>query len=328
MKKIVALVLVFALCLSIVACAKKTETPAAAAPTAELRFVTGGESGTYYAFGSVIAQHITNNTNVKAIALVGAGSQGNVTQLRDGEAELAFCQSDVMAYAYEGTNLFADYGKVTNFSTLCALYTEQVQIVTTNPDIKTVDDLRGKSVSIGAAGSGVYFNAIDVLAAYGMTLDDITPTYQSFGDTTESIKDGKIDAGFVVSGAPTTSIVSLAADNKNTHLVSLDEEHIAALIASSPYYAKCVIKAGTYSTLAEDVYTVGVGAVVLVADTVSEDAAYAVVADIFNNAANLTESHAKYGEVSLEYGSSITSVPYHKGAAKYFAEKGITVPTK
>lgn len=319
MKKIIALLLVLALSLSIVA---------SAAADDELRFVTGGESGTYYAFGNVIAQHITNNTDVKVVALVGAGSMGNVNALADEEAELAFCQSDVMAYAYAGTNLFAEYGPVTNFSTLCALYTEQVQIVTTNPDIKTVDDLRGKSISVGAPGSGVYFNAVDVLGAYGMTLDDINPTYQSFGDTTESIKDGKIDAGFVVAGAPTTSIVSLAADNKNTHLVSLDEEHIDALIASSPYYAKCVIPGNTYSTMAEETYTVGVGAVVLVADYVTEDEAYAIVADIFDNAANLTDSHAKYAEVNLEYGSSITSVPYHAGAAKYFAEKGITVPTK
>ena len=319
MKKFIALLLACALVLSLTAVAFADE---------ELRFVTGGESGTYYAFGNVIAQHISNNTDVKVVGLVGAGSQGNVSKLADEEAELAFCQSDVMAYAYEGINLFEDYGAVTNFSTLCALYTEQVQLVTTNPDIKTVEDLRGKSVSIGAPGSGVYFNAVDVLGAYGLTVDDINPTYQSFGDTAESIKDGKIDAGFVVAGAPTTAIVDLCATNSNTHLVSFDEEHLDALVATSPYYAKCTIKAGTYSTMTEDVYTVGVGAVVLVADYVTEDEAYTIVKDIFDNAADLVSSHAKYGEVNLEYGASITSVPYHAGAAKYFAEKGITVPTK
>ena len=79
---------------------------AAAGSGTALRFVTGGESGTYYAFGSVIAQHATNNAGIQVTALAGNGSQANVIELEDGNAELAFCQSDVMAYAYEGTNLF------------------------------------------------------------------------------------------------------------------------------------------------------------------------------------------------------------------------------
>lgn len=74
--------------------------------------------------------------------------------------------------------------------------------------------------------------------------------------------------------------------------------------------------------------TVAVGAVILARDDVSEDAIYALVADIFDNAASLTDTHAKYAEISTEYGASITSVPYHPGAAKYFAEKGFELPTK
>lgn len=297
------------------------DAPASASST--LRFVTGGESGTYYAFGSVIAQHATNNAGVNVVGLAGNGSQANVMALNDKTAELAFCQSDVMAYAYEGTNLFAETGKVDCFSTLGALYTEQVQIVTLNPDIKTVADLEGKNVSIGAAGSGVYFNAIDILGVYGLSEDDIKPTYQSFGDSADALKDGKIDAAFIVAGAPTTAVTDLAT-TKDVHLVSLDKEHVDQLLASSPYYAECTIKKDTYG-LDEDVVTVGVGAVVLVRNDVAEDDVYAIAKDIFDNAENLTDSHAKYGEVSLEYGSSITSVPYHPGAKKYFAEKGIDV---
>lgn len=95
--------------------------------------------------------------------------------LQDDDADVAFCQSDVLAYAYEGTNLFEEDGAYKDFSVVASLYQEQVQIVTCNPDIKSVADLKGKTVSVGAAGSGVYFNAIDVLAAYDMTLEDITP---------------------------------------------------------------------------------------------------------------------------------------------------------
>ena len=304
----------------------KTDDAAATTESSELRFVTGGESGTYYAFGSVIAQHATNNAGIKVTALVGNGSQANILEMEDGNAELAFCQSDVMAYAYEGTNLF-DGAPVECFSTVGALYDEQVQIVTTNPDIKTVADLAGKNVSIGAAGSGVYFNAIDILGAYGLSESDINPTYQSFGDSADSLKDGKIDAAFIVAGAPTTAITDLST-SKQAYLVALDDEHVADLIAVSDYYVKTVIPAGTYTGIDEDITTVSVGAVLLANDSVSEDAVYAFTADIFDNAANLTDSHAKYAEVSVEKGASITSVPYHPGAAKYFSEQGIEVNTK
>ena len=208
-----------------------------------LRFVTGGESGTYYAFGSVIAQHATNNAGVNVVGLVGNGSQGNVQELVDGTADFAFCQSDVMAYAYNGTNLFKS--KMEGFSTVAALYMEQVQIVTTNPDIKTVADLAGKKVSIGAAGSGVYFNAIDVLNAYDLKESDISAVYQSFGDSAESLKDGKIDAAFIVAGAPTTAITDLATAG-SVYLVSLDDSHVQSLLSASPYYTAATIKAGTY----------------------------------------------------------------------------------
>ena len=326
MKKFLALILALVMALSLVACGSAPadggdgSTPA----PAKLRFVTGGESGTYYAFGSVIAQHATNNAGVDVVGLVGNGSQSNVMELLDGNAELAFCQSDVMAYAYEGTNLFEEVGAIDCFSTVAALYMEQVQIVTLDPEIKTVADLAGKKVSIGAAGSGVYFNAIDILGVYGLTEADIVPTYQGFGDSANALKDGQIDAAFVVAGAPTTAITDLAT-TKDVHLVALDDEHVAKLLETSPYYAKNVISADTYTGLDGDVTTVAVGAVVLAANTVSEDAVYALCADIFDNAADLVSSHAKYGELSLEYGASIASVPYHPGAAKYFAEKGFTV---
>ena len=293
---------------------------------ADLRFVTGGESGTYYAFGSVIAQHATNNAGVKVTAVVGNGSQANVQEIEDGLADLAFCQSDVMAYAYEGTNLFDGYA-IDCFSTVASLYQEQVQIVTCDANIKTVADLKGKTVSIGAAGSGVYFNAIDILGAYGIEEKDIKATYQSFGDSADALKDGKIDAAFIVAGAPTTAIVDLST-SKQAYLVALDEEHIKALLEKSPYYSAATIKKGTYKGIDEDAQTVGVDAVVLAANSVSEDDIYNFVADIFNNYKDLVENHAKYAELSLEKGASITTVPYHPGAAKYFKEKGFEVKVK
>ena len=237
MKKFIAMLFVVCIVFSLCACGSSGGSGES------LTFATGGESGTYYAFGSVLAQYVSNNTDIKITAVVGNGSQANVQELVDGTADFAFCQSDVMAYAYNGTNLFES--KVEGFSTVAALYMEQVQIVTTNPAIKTVADLAGKSVSIGAPGSGVYFNAIDVLGAYGLTEDDIKPTYQSFSDSADALKNGQIDAAFIVAGAPTTAVTDLAT-TKDTYLVSLDSEHIAKLLETSDYYTETVIAKDVY----------------------------------------------------------------------------------
>ena len=310
--------------------AEDTQTPAEGEATGtgtELKFSTGGDQGTYYGFGSVLAQAITSSgTGTKVTAVTSNGSQDNIEQMDMNTRQLGFVQSDVMSYAYDGTNLFAETGKVDTFSVAAALYMEQVQIVTTNPDIKSVADLKGKSVSIGAAGSGVYYNAIDILGAYGLKESDINATYQSFGDSADALKDGKIDAAFVVAGAPTTAVTDLSTA-KPVYLVSLDDEHIDQLLAESPYYSKYVIPADTYGMDA-DATTVAVGAVVIVNDDVSEDAVYDFVSTIFENQDAITAQHAKGAELDLDYAASMTSVPYHPGAAKYFAEKGFEVPTK
>ena len=297
----------------------------------DLTFATGGSSGTYYAFGSVLAGEVSSDTDTTVTAVESNGSADNVDQVDAGDADIAFCQSDVMAYAHDGINLF-EGDPIDSFSTVAALYQEQVQIITTNPDIKTVADLKGKNVSIGAAGSGVYFNAMDVLNAYGIGDIDkdgkftkINATYQSFGDSAEALQDGKIDAAFVVAGAPTTAITSLAA-TKTVYLVGLDDEHIDKLIAESPYYSKTTISGAYEGT--PDATTVAVGAVVIARDDVSEDDVYNFISTIFENVDTITQAHAKGAELNLEFAASYAAVPYHPGAAKYFAEKGITVPTK
>mgnify|MGYP002616023991 CR=1 FL=1 len=204
---------------------------------AALNFGTGGDTGTYYGFGSVLANYVSTNSDCKVTALTSGGSQANVEDLTNGNVQIAFVQSDVMNYAYNGQRLFES--PVTGFSVVAQLYQEQVQIVTTNPDIA------GKKVSIGAAGSGVYFNAIDVLNAYDLKESDISAVYQSFGDSAESLKDGKIDAAFIVAGAPTTAITDLATAG-SVYLVSLDDSHVQSLLSASPYYTAATIKAGTY----------------------------------------------------------------------------------
>ena len=350
MKKILALLLAAVLVLGMAACAASpaaptqttsdtasdaSDTPASNAETpaassgAKLRFVTGGESGTYYAFGSVIAQHATNNAGIDVVGLVGNGSQSNIFELEDGNAELAFCQSDVMAYAYAGTNLFADTGAVSCFSTVAALYTEQVQIVTIDPEIKTVADLKGKNVSIGAAGSGVYFNAVDILSAYGLgDLDaegkftKINATYQSFGDSADSLKDGKIDAAFTVAGAPTTAIVDYATTN-TLNLVSLSDEELAAIQEAYPFLIRDDLAAGTYTGQDADVTCVAIQATLVASEELSEDVVYEFVKAMFDNKDALTEGHAKFGFLDPEAASAGATVTMHPGAEKYYKEIGV-----
>lgn len=293
----------------------------------ELKFTTGGSSGTYYAFGTLLAGQVSKNSETKVTAVEGKGSQGNIELMQMGGADLGFVQSDVMSYAYEGTNTFAESGKVENFSTVAALYTEQVQIVTCDPSIKTVADLAGKNVSIGESGSGVFFNAVDVLGAYDMDVNtDINPKFLGFGESADALKDGKIDAAFLTAGIPTTAVTELASA-KDVYLVGLDDAHADALIEKSPYYVKTTIPADTYKMDA-DVTTVSVGAVVVARDDVAEQDVYNFVSSIFAGQEELAANHPKGAELNMEYAASITSVPYHPGAAKYFSENNLTVPVK
>lgn len=293
-----------------------------------LRFTTGGESGTYYAYGNVLSQYATNGDyDLNITALSSNGSQANIEALQDDDADIAFVQSDVLAYAYDGTNLF-EGAPYQDFSVVADLYQEQVQIVTCNPDITSVEDLRGKTVSVGAANSGVYFNAVDILGVYGIELtpegsSDFEPVYQSFADSADSLKDDKIDAAFVVAGAPTTAITDLST-TKDTYFVSLDQTHIDQLLEENPYYSEAVIPAETYGT-EEPITTVSVGAVVVANNNVSEEAIYNFTKSLFDGKENNADAHAKYDELVIEEAAAITSVPYHPGAAKYYEEQGITV---
>ena len=313
MKKTIALVLALALMLTV-----------SCSAMAELIFTTGGTSGTYYAYGNVLAQYITNNTDIPVTAIAGNGSAANIDLLDLNDAQLGFVQNDVANYAYNGIRFEQYEGMpVDTFTALAALYAETVQVVTCNPEIKTVADLKGKNVSIGSSGSGVYFNALDFLAGYGMTEADIVPQYLSFGDSAEALKDGKIDAAFVVAGAPTPAVTDLCT-TKGAYLINLDDEAIAKMQEINPSYAKAVIPAGTYEGIDEDITTVAIKATIIANSEVSEDDAYTIVSAIFENAAAITEAHAKGAELDLAYASEC-GLPYHAGAAKYFAEKGITV---
>jgi TRAP transporter TAXI family solute receptor len=252
------------------------------------------------------------------------GSKANIQEIEDGGADLATVQNDVMYYAYTGTDLFESEGAYDSIRAIAGIYDETVQIVTCNPEIKTVADLKGKTVSVGDAGSGVEFNAKQILEAYDISFDDIDVSNLDFQASADSLKDGKIDAAFVVAGAPTTAVTELCT-TKQAYLVQLDEEHIAKLQDSYNFYTETVIPAGTYKGIDED-STVVSGRATLIAYTGLDDAVVSELTKaLFENQPALAEGHAKFELLNLEDAVKGISIPFHPGAAKYYEEQGITV---
>ena len=289
-----------------------------------MMFGTGGSAGTYYSYGGVIAQYITNYAGVRVTAVSSGGSKANIQSIQDGDFQLGFTQSDVMAYAWEGTKAFEKDGGTQDFRVLGGLYAETVQLITMDENITSVEDLRGKSVSIGEAGSGVYFNAIDVLSAAGITLDDIKPQYQSFEASKEALKDGMIQAAFIVAGAPTTAITELATTN-GVHIINIDGEFRDSILDQCPYYAAYQIPADTYPGQPEPIETITVKATVIVSAYLDEETVYNMTAAIFDNAEAISLENAKGRELSIENATEGMAAPFHVGAARYYQEHGVSV---
>ena len=286
---------------------------------------TGGTTGTYYAVGGVMATVLNPLMENADLTVTSTGaSKANIQLIDVEEADLAIVQNDVMYYAYTGTDLFEEEGAYETFSSVAGLYDETIQIVTCSDSIASVADLKGKTVSVGDAGSGVEFNAKQILEAYDMTFDDINVVNASFGDSADSLKDGKIDAAFIVAGAPTTAVVDLAT-TKAIHLVQLDEEHIKTLQDKYDFYTATTIPAGTYDGVEEDATTVSVRATLIASNNVSEDAIYELLKAMFDNQEALIAGHAKFEFLNLEDAVKGISVPFHAGAKKYYEEQGITV---
>ncbi|MDO4515969.1 MAG: TAXI family TRAP transporter solute-binding subunit [Bacillota bacterium] len=326
MKRILALTMAVIMALGLCACGGGSaggEGGEGESGPVALNMATGGTSGTYYGFSGVVAQVLnekladTLNLNVQSTG----ASAANIDLVDTGANEVAIVQNDVMYYAYSGTDMYEGKDPMESYSAVMSCYPEYVQIIA-NKSITSIDQLKGKKVSVGDAGSGVEFNARQILAAYGIDIDsDITKQNQSFADSADSLKNGTIDAAFVVAGYPTTAVTELAS-TYDFNVLPVDQEHADALMSDYGFYTYGVIPGNTYKCVAEDVPAVAVMATIIARNDVPEDVIYALVKGIFDNQEEIGTAHAKGKELSLDTAVSGIDIPFHPGAVKYFTENG------
>jgi len=286
-----------------------------------LNIGTGGTAGTYYPLGGAIAEILNSKlTNVNATAVSTGGSVANINMLKENSIQLAFVQNDVAYYAYNGIEFFQDK-KFTGMKALCSLYPETVQIVTlANKGIKTIYDLKGKRVAVGAAGSGVEVNARQILAAAGLTYKDISVQYLSFADAANGLRDGTLDVAFLTAGLPTAAVRDIASQ-KDIMLIKIPDNIVKDLISKYPFYIKTVIPKDTYPKVTEDIQSLAVLAMLVVRDDMTDDLAYSIVKAIFENLQRLEVAHQMGKFIKKENALFGISIPMHPGAEKYFKGK-------
>ena len=288
---------------------------------------TGGTGGTYYPLGGMLAQLISNKAvvdgkKVSATAEAAGASVGNAKLLGNKEIESAFVAADILDAAYNGKGQFAG-AAIKNLRALGALYPETVQLVTrADFNINSVRDLKGKSISSGAPGSGQYQLLTDLLAVHGMTRADIKEDLSSFTQAVDKIKDGNLHATLITAGVPTSAVTDFAQSH-TLKVIPLAGPEIAELQRQQPYYAKVPLPANTYKGQTTAVETLAVMAVWAAHDGISDSVAYEVTKALYENTAIMGQVHVQGKNISLTTATAVGTAPMHPGSLKYFKEKGV-----
>ncbi|MBZ4652847.1 MAG: transporter solute receptor, family [Peptococcaceae bacterium] len=327
MKKIIALILVLSLILTLaVGCGNSSNAGKPAEPKKEpvyITIVTGGSSGPYFALGGAVAKLFNEKIPGANASVQSTGASAvNATLLGEKKAELAFAMNDVVSYAYTGTEVFKDKGAVKNLRGLASLYPNYVQVVTlAKTGIKSINDLKGKRVGVGAPGSGTEVNARQILEAYGITYKDIKPDYLSYAEAIEQMKNGAVDAAFLTSGLPNSNILDLCT-TQDVRIVPIEPQMVEKLAEKYPFYTSVPIPGGTYDDK-EDVPTAAVTTILVVREDMKEDLVYNMTKTIFENLDVIVSTHSAAKDIKLEKIKKGMPIPFHPGAEKYFKEKGI-----
>nr|WP_306268333.1 TAXI family TRAP transporter solute-binding subunit [Pararhizobium sp. IMCC3301] len=314
---------------------------AASAFAQELKFFTigtGGTSYTYYPVGGVIANAISKPPgsrecgeggscgvdNLIASAVSSRGSVDNVNAIMSGLRNSGFAQSDVAFWAYTGTGTMEGKEPAEGLRTIAALFQEDIHLVALKDSgINSVADLKGKRVSLDEPGSGTFVDAKLILEANGLSSDDVTAEALKGGAASEALRNGKIDAFFVVAGYPTGSLVELAsaADIK---LVPIDGEGAQALSDKYGFFSRSEIPAGTYEGV-DATATVAVGAQWFTSAKEDEELIYQITKALWNEESRelLNVGHAKGKAITMETALDGVGVPLHPGAERFYKEAGL-----
>ena len=284
-KRFVTAVCVLALAVGIAGCGGNGEKEKF------INIATGGTAGTYYPIGGAIAE-VLNKNGMNASAQSTGASVANINMLKDKQVELAIVQNDITYYAVNGLEMFKDGGKIENLFGIASLYPETCQfVVLESSGIKTIADLKGKRVAVGAAGSGAEANARQILEAYDITYDNVEEQFLSFAEGAYALKDGTVDAAFVTAGYPTASVQDVASQNK-IRLLPIDDEQIKKLSEKYPFYTKTVVPKGTYQGFDEEVTTVSVMAILVANDAINAELGEKLTKAIFDNVDKIAAAHA------------------------------------
>lgn len=324
MKKFLVLLTISLLLVGLVAGCGGGDKKPEAAPVKSVKMIlaTGGTAGTYYPFGGAIAQ-IWNSKipGMNVTAQATGASVENVKLVNKKDAELAMTQTDIMDYANNTKEMFKE--PLTKLRGITVLYPEYITlIVRTESGIKSIADLKGKKVSVGAPGSGNEANARQLLDIYGLDYKSVTPLYLSYAETAEQFKDKHLDAFLMTTGIPNSAVMDIATQH-NITLISIPDDMIAKAIAKYPFMAKVTIPANVYKGQTAAVTTLAVQAALIVNADIDEGTVYNLTKTLFDNQPDLAKAHAKGKELILENAVKGISIPIHPGALKYYKEKGI-----
>lgn len=281
-------------------------------PTPTLSIATGGPAGLYYPFGGGMASLWSARlAGVNVKAEVTGGSVINVIQVARQESDLGIAMADVVSAAYAGHGRFL---QPLPLRVLFAAYPNVVHLLTlADSGVNDLQALRGKRVSIGAQGSGTAVAAENVLLGAGIDSADIAIRYLSFAETTSALKDGTIDAGFVVGGLGIAAVTELAV-TRAMRIIPIDGAELAEIVKQFPAYAGYTIPADTYTGVDQDVATIGIWSVVVVHADMSAELAYRLTCQVYAGQAELRQVSRVADFVTVDNIRRLASVPLHPGS--------------
>lgn len=290
---------------------------------------TGGVTGVYYPTGGAIAKLVGSGGDLTLTVQTTGGSVFNINAVVAGELDFGIAQADRQHQAVQGLAEWADKGPQGKLRSVCSLYPEMVTLVAADDaGIRSLSDLKGKSVNIGNPGSGQRGNALDVFRAVGIDPEtDLSAEGLKASESASMLQDGRIDAFFYTVGHPNGAIKeATAGQRRKVRFVPIEE--VGTLLSDSPYYAPAEIPIEYYPKAVNDadVPTLGVMTTLVTSADVPEEIVYDVTKAIFSNLETLRGQHPALAGLQREKMLLGLSAPIHPGAARYFDEVGLDRP--